>query len=191
MWFSTGTESFTIVSMGKEAIIPLVSSLDIFHPQCILLPQSRVLSEAIILCVIWSEASIESPNQQAAVKGGLSSHPPPVDAAQLKHPAGNQHTCSCWNPVQPKGKISLQPGQFPIRTKYGKVSTWASITKAGRRGHTARILGEDRIASVYTDWWSLPSQAAFSFKIPKADNIFSYFPKLEFFGKATVNKSFC
>lgn len=107
------------------------------------------------------------------------------------HPAGNQHTCSCscWKPVQSKGKVLLQPGQFPDPAK-GKASTRASITETGRRGHAAMILGEDRTASAWW-WWSLPSQAAFYFNTPRADNIFPYFPKLEFLGKATVNKSFC
>lgn len=79
-------------------------------------------------------------------------------------------TCApAANQCSPKERFcSIQVSSL----KHFKASTWASITKTRRRGHTARILGEDRIASVYTDWWSLPSQAAFSFNTPRTDNIF-------------------
>lgn len=150
----------------------------------------------MILSVIWSAASSMSLNQQAAVKSSVPSHPqhalhpPPMDAAapvaaQLRHilletnthdPAGNQ--CS------PKERFHSSQVSSLIRPKHGKVSACASITKTGRRGHTARILGEDRTASVYTDWWSLPSQAAFSFLTPQGLIIYFHtFPNLNFWEK--------
>lgn len=52
LWYSARTDRGTTVLVEREAIIPLVTSLDMFHPQCILLPQITALSEAMILSVI-------------------------------------------------------------------------------------------------------------------------------------------
>lgn len=188
MWYSRRTDRFTTVLMEKEAIIPLVSSLDIFHPQCILLPQSTVLSEAMILSVIWSEASIKSRLSKVVFPPTClhgctaGTHILLETKTRAPAPAGNQ--CS------PKERFCSSQVSSLIRPKHGKASTLASITETGRRAHAARVLGEDRTASTYTDWWPLPSQAAFSFNTSRADNVFSYFPKLEFLEKP-LSTIFC
>lgn len=77
-----------------------------------------------------------------------------------------------------------------IRPKHGEVSTWATVTETGRRGHIARILGgQDCLRFVLIDGVS-PAKLH-SLLTPKGLIIYFHtFPNFHFWGKLLSRKDF-
>lgn len=185
IWYSTVADRFTTVLMKTEGRLSFTcSSCPLFRR----IPLSKHSTSPKHSSLrghdpVWSDLRLKLGHQtgRQLSKGVFrATHsrallPPPLrgccsscgctaETDTATDPAGNQPS--------PKERFLSSQVSSLIRPKHGKVSTCASITDAGRRGYTASILGEDRTASAYTDWWSIPSEAAFPFSTQRAGCFF-------------------
>lgn len=146
--------------------------------------------------LIWGFNQVTEP--AGSCQKGVCSHPPPVGAAapvaaqDVRNILLGTNTCApAGKQCSTKERFWSSPGQFPDQAKAWWGEHLGHRHRDREEGTYSQDLGRTGLPQVCTDWWCLPSQAAFSFNTQRADNIFSYFPKFPFLGKATVKKRFC
>lgn len=189
MWYSTVADRFTIVLMKKEARFSFAySSCPLFR--CIPLSKDSTSSNHSSLrgCdpkydLIWGLNQVIK--TAGSCQKGCSLPPTAVPSCHLPFVGAAADVAAQLRQIQPLILLETNPSQrkdfCPARSvpwSDQSIVRWAFVPLSLRRGHTARILGEDRTASAYTGWWSLHSQALLG---PKGLVIhFHMFPDLNF-----------